>query len=106
MIEGLRVTAGKVASLGQAFAGQQGTPATLAGTLNGARAVNAGNDAALTAQIQSLTSELATALQGLSAGLQQDATKLAATAQCYVTTESAVTQRLEQCLAQLPGSGP
>jgi hypothetical protein len=105
-MDGFRVTASRIASVGQAFAGQQGTPVSLAGTLNGARAVDAGNDAALTARIQSLVEELATALEGLSKGLEQDAVNLAGNARCYVTTDAAVVQRLLECQATLPGSQP
>jgi hypothetical protein len=88
MIDGYVVQPARIRATGDAFAGQQGTPTELAGALEGARAVDTG-EPGLTSQVQTMVTDLASALKGLATGLGQDAAGLREQAQDYAARDAA-----------------
>jgi len=94
--DGVHAVTGRIRSTGEAFAGQQGKPSELASTLEGARSVDAGDAPGLTSQIQSMVTEFVTALNGMAAGLGQDAATLQKHAELYQTGETTKSQVLDQ----------
>jgi hypothetical protein len=85
--DGYRLDPPEITAASQAFAGQRETPTRLAGTLEGARAVDTG-DPALSGSIQGMVRQLVTALNGLAAGLGQDAAGLTQMVDAYQSRES------------------
>ena len=90
----------RVLSSSRVFAGQQDTPARLAGALDGARGVDVG-EPGLAGEIQSLLSEFTAALSGLTAGLTRDAAGLAQNAQRYQATAAAVARSFDRIRPEL-----
>ena len=96
MDNGFRAISARIDSVGQAFAGQQGTPSNLASTLSGVQAVDAGDAEWLTARIQSLMGQYVPSLNGLSTVLQQDAARLKQQAETYRANEQQNGQLIDQ----------
>jgi hypothetical protein len=99
--DGVHAVTGRIRATGEAFAGQQGKPAELATTLEGARSVDAGDAPGLTSQIQSMVTDFVTALNGIAAGLQQDAAMLQKQAGNYQAGETTKSQVLDASRAKI-----
>jgi hypothetical protein len=103
MEDGYRVVPARVSAAGDVFAGQQGRPASLTGPLEAARSVDAGHDKELEARIQSLVGDFVTALNGLTAQLEQDATTLHGHAKGYDAIHRQTGELLDRYRQALPG---
>lgn len=103
--KGFRVTTSRVTAVGEAFAAQQGTPTSLAGTLSGAGSVDAGFERDVTAKIQTLTGNLVTALNNMAQALEHDAAGLRNLARSYESDETALVGHIREVIARLPEPG-